>query len=118
MAEGLPSTPPLVRGRRSLRTRQGGWVGLIVILLALAIVGFLAKDALKKYGLTPGTPVTTKAGTAGERARAAGAVGSEALDVGGAPPTPGAALERARGVEEMVKQQADERAARVDREAK
>ena len=99
------------------RTRQGGWVGLVVILLALAIVAFLAKDALKKYGLAP-AEVTTKAGTAGERARAAGAVGTEALDVGSAPPTPAAVLERARGVEEMVKQQADEHAARVDREAR
>ena len=117
MAEGVPSTPLLVRRRRSSLTRQRGWVGLVVILLALAIVAFLAKDALKKYGLTPGTAATTKAGTVGERARSAGAVGSEVLDVGGAPPTPGAALERARGVEEMVKQQADERATRVDREA-
>lgn len=36
--------------------RQGGWVGLIVILLALAIVAWLAKDALKQYGLLSGAP--------------------------------------------------------------
>ena len=84
------------------------------MLLALAIVAFLAKDALRKYGLTPGTVVTTKAGTAGDRARAPGAVGGEVLDLGGAPTSPASALERARGVEDMVKQQADERAARVD----
>ena len=34
--------------------RQGGWVGLVVVLVALVIVAVLAKDALKKYGLMPG----------------------------------------------------------------
>jgi hypothetical protein len=94
--------------------RQRGWVGLIVILVALVIVAILAKDALKKYGLAPGAPVTTKAGTPAERARAPGAGGIEALDLGSAPAAPASALERARGVEEMVKQQAGERAARGD----
>jgi len=94
--------------------RQRGWVGLIVILVALVIVAILAKDALKKYGLAPGAPVTTKAGTPAERARAPGAGGIEALDLGSAPAAPASALERARGVEEMVRQQAGERAARGD----
>jgi hypothetical protein len=93
---------------------QGGWVGLVVILLALVIVAFLAKDALKQYGLVPGAAVTTKAGTPAERARAPGAGGIEALDLGSAPTAPASALERARGVEDMVKQQAGERATRVD----
>jgi len=98
--------------------RQRGWVGIIVILLALVIVAILAKDALKKYGLTPGAAVTTKAGTPAERARAPGAGGIEALDLGSAPATPASALERARGVEDMVKQQADERASRIDGKAR
>ena len=99
---------------------QRGWVGLVVILLALVIVAVLAKDALKQYGLVPGAAVKTeaKAGTAAERARAPGAVDAEALDLGSAPVTPAAALERARAVEDMVKQQADERAVRVDGAAK
>ena len=100
------------------RARQRGWIGLVVVLLALVIVAVLAKDALKSYGLVPGAAGTKKAGTAGERARAPGAVGAEAIDLGGVPSAPAAALERARGVEEMVKQQADERAARVDGAAK
>ena len=100
------------------RARQRGWIGLVVVLLALVIVAVLAKDALKSYGLVPGAAVTKTAGTAGERARAPGAVGAEAIDLGSAPSAPAAALERARGVEEMVKQQADERAARVDGAAK
>ena len=102
------------------RARQRGWIGLVVILLALVIVAVLAKDALKQYGLVPSAAVDTKAkaGTAGERARAPGAVGAEAIDLGSAPSAPGAALERARGVEDMVKQQADERATRLDGAAK
>ena len=96
--------------------RQRGWVGLVVILLALVIVAVLAKDALKQYGLVPGAGVETKAkaGTGGERVRAPGAVGADGIDFGSAPVAPAAVLERARGVEEMVKQQADERAARFD----
>ena len=94
--------------------RQRGWAGIIVILLALVIVAILAKDALKGYGLAPGASVKAKAGSPAERARAPGAVGVEALDLGSAPTAPASALERARGVEDMVKQQADERAARVD----
>ena len=82
-----------------------------MILVALAIVGYLAKDALKKYGLTPAAPVTTKAGTPAERARAPGAGGFEALDLGSAPTAPASAIERARGVEDMVKQKAAEREA-------
>ena len=39
--------------------RQGGWVGLIVMLLALAIVAWLARDALKAYGLLPGPATVT-----------------------------------------------------------
>jgi hypothetical protein len=103
--------------RRS-RAKQRGWAGLVVILLALVIVALLAKDALKQYVSGAAMETKSKTGTAAERARAPGAVGAEALDVGSAPPTPAAALERARGVEDMVKQQADERAARVDGAAK
>jgi len=98
-----------------MRARERGWVGLVVVLVALVIVAFLAKDALKQYGLAPGkATTTTKAGTPGERSRAAAAVGAEALDTETAPQAPASALERARGVEDMVKRQADERASRMD----
>ena len=83
-----------------------------MILVALVIVAILAKDALKGYGLAPGAAAATKAGTPAERARVPGAIGAEALDMGAAPTAPASALERARGVEEMVKQQAAEREAR------
>ena len=87
---------------------------MLVMLVGLVIVGFLAKDALKAYlgvGVKPPAP---NAATPGERARAPGAVGVESFDPGSAPPSTGNALERARGVEDMVKQQAAERAARGD----
>jgi len=56
----------------------------------------------------------TKAATPGERARVPGAIGMDAFDPGSAPPSAGNALERARGVEDAVRQQAAERAARGD----
>ena len=94
--------------------RQRGWAGLVMVLVALAIVAFLAKDALKGYGLASRPAVATKTATPAERTRAPGAGGVEALDLGSAPAAPVSALERARGVEDMVKQQASERAGRMD----
>ena len=91
---------------------------MLVILVALAIVGFLAKDALKSYlgvGVgVPNRPPAANTATPGERARAPGAIGTEAFDPGSAPPSSGTALDRARGVEDMVKRQAAEREARGD----
>jgi hypothetical protein len=88
------------------------------MLVALVIVAILAKDALKQYGLLPGPATATRVGTPGERARAPGASGIEALDFGTAPSAPAGALDRARGVEDMVKRQADERQSRMDGAAK
>ena len=85
-----------------------------MILVALVIVAFLAKQGLKGYGLAPGAAGATKAATPAERARMPGAISGEALDMGAAPSSPAAALERARGVEQMMKQQAAEREARGD----
>ena len=98
----------------ALPKRQRGGAGIVMILVGLAIVAVLAKEALKGYGLAPGTAKTTKAGTPAERARSPGAIAGEAFDPGLAPTAPAGALERARGVEEMVKQQAVERASRTD----
>ena len=98
----------------SVRARQRGWVGLVVVLVAFVIVALLAKDALKQYGLVPAKPTAAKAASPGERARAPGAVGAEAIDLDSAPSAPSGALDRARGVEDMLKRQADERATRMD----
>jgi hypothetical protein len=104
--------------RRVPGARQGGWVGLLVVLVALVIVAVLARDALKHYGLLPGKAAAIRAGTPGERARAPGASGIESLDLEAAPSAPASALDRARGVEDMVKRQAEERGARMDSVAK
>ncbi len=101
------------RTGQSRRARQRGWVGLVVILVALVIVAVLAKEALKAYGLGSGA-----ARRRPRRERPAsghvlpGAIGAEAIDMDSAPTAPASALERARGVEDMVKQQAAERDAK------
>jgi hypothetical protein len=88
----------------ALPHRQQGWVGLVVILLALVIVALGARTALKQYGVLddPGKrrPVVAKPG-ATELEQAAAI-------------TPRDALERARGVQDMVKQQAIEQEKRID----
>lgn len=87
----------------ALRHRQRGWVGLVVILLALVIVALVAKTALKQYGLVDDP---SKA----QRATAPGATETEQA----AAVTPRNALERARGVENMVKQGAAEQQKTID----
>jgi hypothetical protein len=95
--------------------RQGGWVGLIVILLALAIVAWLSKDALKQYGLMSGLGTPPKASPAAERVRGPGVgVTGASPDLSTATPAPLNALEKARGVESMVKEQAAEQSRRID----
>jgi len=84
------------------RDRQRGWVGLIVILLALVIVALAARTALKSYGVL---------GDSGEARHAApGANETEQA----ATITPRNALERARGVQDMVQQGAAEQEKRID----
>ena len=85
------------------REHQQGWVGLLAILLALVIVGLAARSALKAYGLF-GEP------SAARHAAAPGA--SEAEQA--ATVTPRDALERARGMQDMVKQQAAEQEKHID----
>ena len=96
---------------RPMRARQRGWLGLVVMLVALVIVAVLAKEALKQYGLLPGKPTAEKAGTPGERARAAGAVGIDATDLNSAPQTPGAALDDAVDKQEQARRSIEELAA-------
>jgi hypothetical protein len=87
-------------------------MGFVAVLLALAIVGFLAKDALKQYGLVPG-------GASGERRSAAPAdrvrnpgLGEAPFDASSAPGGAATPIDRARQVEGLVKRQAEERARR------
>ena len=91
------------RPGRDPRIAQGGWVGLVVILLAVLIVGLLARTALRSYGLLddPNKAHRAAAPDATEAEKAAAT-------------TPRNALERARGVQDMVKQQAIEQEKRID----
>ena len=86
------------------RARQRGWIGLIVLLAALVIIGVLLKTVLQQYGLT---------GDAGPASKAT-PVDSVSHDVTTTEVTPRNALERARGLESAVQQQAVENAKRID----
>ena len=88
----------------TIRARQRGWVGLIVLVLALVIVGVLLKTVLQQYGLT---------GNAGPASKAT-PVDSVSRDVTTTEVTPRNALERARGLEASVQQQAADQAKRID----
>jgi hypothetical protein len=86
------------------RARQRGWVGLVVLIVAVVIVGMLLKTVLKEYGLT---------GTTGPASKAT-PIDSVSHDVTTTEVTPRSALERARGLESAVQQQAADQAKRID----
>ena len=88
----------------TLRHRQGGWLGLVVILLALVIVALSARSALKAYGLFDDS----------DKAKAAVAKPGATEVEQAATITPRNALERAKGVQEMVNQGAVEQQKRID----
>jgi hypothetical protein len=96
------------RPEPQLTLRQRGWVGLVVLLLALVIVAVLAQTALKHYGLLAPSVNTS--------AREQATDGSGQLD--SATTTPRNAIERARGVENTVRRQADELGKQIDDTAK
>jgi len=81
---------------------ERGWVGLLLLLVALVIVAFAARTALKQYGLVPDAGKTVQASAPPRSAAEAAAI------------TPGNALEQARGVQDMVKQGAIDQEKRID----
>jgi hypothetical protein len=102
---------------RTLLHRQRGWLGLIGLLLVLVIVAVLAQKVLKTYGLMSGAEPGGK--SAAERGtRGPDGVSPAPLDAPDLTPTPAAALERARGVESAVQQQARDLDKRIDDTAK
>ena len=94
-----------------LTRRQRGWVGLVALLLALVIVAVLAQTALKQYGVL--APVGAQAVKTSARGQPDG---SGQLD--SATTAPRNAIERARGVENMVRKQADDMGKQIDDTAK
>jgi hypothetical protein len=78
--------------------RQGGWVGMIAVLLALLIVAWLARDALKQYALVPRSdaPAESAPPTGYQRSPTPAAVSADPPL--GATPSFQAPVEQARGV--------------------
>ncbi len=97
--------------------RQRGWVGMIVILIALAIVAWMSKDALLKYGMLSGgggtTVVKGGAATPGERTGSGIAGAVDQMDPSVSAPTPATAIEKARAVEGTVRRAADAAASKM-----
>jgi hypothetical protein len=90
--------------------RQQGWV-MVVVLVALAIVALLSRDALLRSfgamtGVAEGSPKRLDARSGGP---------THASPATSVPPSP---VERARTVEGVVQQQADDLARTIDREAR
>ena len=96
----------------ALPSRQRGWAGLIVLLLALLIVGFLAKDALMKYGLSGSTVVGAPAPKGGPESTAPASSGGSAAIQSGTP------IQRARATDEFVRAQSEEDKRKIDDAAK
>jgi hypothetical protein len=92
------------------RRRQRGWVGLIVILLALAVVALLGRTVLREMGLLGARPPVAQTGEPGRLPSGA----QPAAEPASATPSSSAPIDRARAVEGMVLQGAAERGRQVD----
>lgn len=94
----------MARSYGATAARQRGWVGLLLLLMALVIAGFLVRTAAKQLGATerPEDPAITK--SAGD---------ASTPGVAGAVTTP---IDRARGVEAEVLRRKDDLDERVRRD--
>ena len=93
------------------RARQGGWAGLIGLLIVLAIVLVLGRTVLQQTGVLSGHEPA--ASTPMSRQLAPDATSAQATS--GATTSYTAPLERARSVETVVQDQARNAAARLER---
>ena len=94
--------------------RQRGFLGLIVVLVALLIVAWLSMDALKAYGVMSGVGPSPKTAPVAEPARGPGITGTGSQEVTTAAPAPMNALDKARGLESAVREQAADQSRRID----
>ena len=89
---------------------QRGWVGLVVLLIALVIVAWLAQGALRQYGLLPARAPAAKPA---DPARGPG-IAPAPVDPTEATPAPSAPMERARSVERTMQRDAENLSRRID----
>jgi len=92
--------------------RQRGWAGVLTLLLAVLFVALAAGVLLRQYGAP-----AAAARRAEPDPRAAGATGpgsAARAEVESPVPAPGNAVERARALEESVRQQASDLDKRID----
>ena len=95
--------------------RQRGWAGLIGILLALLIVAWLGRTLLARL-----LPEMTTGPSKGQHAgnRVPGGASPADVDATTATPSPRNELERARGLEGAVRDQAADMSKRIDEQIK
>jgi len=86
--------------------QQGGWA-LLVVLVALAVVAYLARDSLVQA-----FSKFTHATAAGDSRLSAGM--RPGRDATQATPAPAGPVERARAVEDVVRQQYEQMGKRID----
>jgi hypothetical protein len=94
-----------------MRRRDGGWIGLIGILIALVIVAVLAQTVLRSYGLL-GSADRTAAGP-----RTPAGV-TPAGDPTPSVPAVMAPIERAKGLEQQVQRDAQNLGQRIEEQTK
>ena len=95
--------------------RQRGWAGLIGLLIALLIVAWLGRKLMVRL-LPQEAATTSRSQHAGNRVP--GGASPADVDVTTATPAPRNELERARGLESAVRDQAADLSKRIDEQTK
>ena len=93
--------------------RQRGWAAVITLLLAVLIVALLAGTLLRQQA-APAAPASRAAPEPGGVRAKDPAIGAAGGETEGAVPAPGTAVERARALENSVRQQAADLEKRID----
>jgi hypothetical protein len=96
----------------AVAARQRGWVGIIALLLVVCVVAVMASTLLKSL-------MPSGKSSADRSAPRVPAGGLDPVDSASATaPPPGDALERARGVQDAVREQAADLQKRIDAQDK
>jgi hypothetical protein len=107
-------TVPERRRVRAGPRRQRGWIGLVVLLVALLVVAMLGRRILAEMGLA-GSGVPAEQSAPGP---AATQPATPRTGEGAAPAEPRSPLDKARGVEESLQRESAERAKRMEEGAR